>query len=131
MTDWTYDLFNADAEQYTALESMKQTWGCSRRDLMEYLKTAAQEFISDWMKSHKGLYDRADGYIGDAFGNEILSDGWFSDFYKDVYGQRPHLPIWFYVRVTGLPQQEDTIRLFCDDPIDRAVENAKWVRDNF
>lgn len=124
--DWTYDLFCEDAAQYEAPAEKPQCWGCEREDFMQWLKFSANQFEENWLKSHKGQWDGC--WVGDAFA-ETLSRDWFSDFYKDAYGQRPHLPVWFYVRATGLPMQEDTIRCFCADPVADAVESAKLNRE--
>ena len=59
----------------------------------------------------------------------MFTDGWFSDYYKDTYGQRPHLAIWYYIHMLGLPMSEDTGRTFCASPIEDACANASWVRN--
>lgn len=123
--DWTYDLYVRDLNAY----------GPEERDAQEdynayfigFIKRAADRFLGEWKKQHDGkLYDH--GYVGDAFADHIRE--WFSDFYKDTYRQRPHLPMWFYVHPLGLPMQEDTARTFCANPVERAAEEAIRAREN-
>lgn len=126
--DWTYDLFNEDAHNYEATDTNSNVYGCDRESFMHWFKNSAKRFVSEWKETHEHLYDTYDGYVGDAFA-ATLRDGFFSDFYKDVYGQRPHLPLWYYVKAVGLPQLEDTSRMFCASPIEDAIEDAKRMRE--
>ena len=119
--DWTYDMYvqgirvNDSEDEYN-------------RYFSETMRHNAEEFLENWKREHDGkLYDH--GWVGDAYAS-TLSD-WFSDFYKEAYGQRPHLPIWYYVNPLGLPMREDTARTFCAEPIEEAMESAQWVRDHF
>lgn len=123
--DWTYDKYleaikiygiedNTNGEDYTAY-------------FVSYMKRAAKKFLEKWKKEHNGkLYDH--GYVGDAF-KETLMD-WFSDFYKDTFNQRPHLPWWFYIHPLGLPMSEDTARMFCADPMEDAADEARFRRNS-
>lgn len=133
-TDWTYDLFTEDAQQFKATP-MKgvhcQSNAGEREQFMVWFKNAARDFKAEWLESHTGLYETYEGWCGDAFANEIMKYGCFSDFYKDAYGQRPHLPYWFYVQATGLPTGEDVVRTFCASPVEDAVGMAKRVRESF
>ena len=126
--DWTFDMFMEDARAYH--ETMRGVYYEDTRNYRRYFmvrfKNAARDFKEEWFKTHKYQYDSRDGWIGDAFG-KTLTD-WFSDFYKDTYNQRPHLPLWFYVQATGLPSIEDTAWTFCATPIEDAEESAKEVR---
>lgn len=129
--DWTYDMFAEDAELYTAtpIKGVRCNSNASdRQQFMTWFKNCARDFKAEWLETHKGLYDRYDGWAGDAFARR-LGDMLFSDYYKDTYGQRPHLDAWYYVRMAGLPQLSDTSRTFCDDPVERAVDNAKECRE--
>lgn len=122
-TDWTFDLFVEDCNKYTVEDADSDDY---RAYFIGRMKLGVENFKKEiWDDEH--LYVRGKGYIGDAFAERLL-DGWFSDFYKDAYGQRPHLPIWFYVHQLGLPMQEDTARLFCASPVENAVSNAQRVR---
>ena len=121
--DWTYDQYLEDVKLYGINDKS------SSEDYNAYfisdLKKVANRFLEKWKKEHGGkLYDH--GYVGDAFA-ETLTD-WVSDFYKETYGQRPHLPDWFYVHPLGLPMSEDTARLFCADPIENAATEARHTR---
>lgn len=135
-TDWTFDFFKQDSELYKAT-TRKGVYPRSDASYREYfmvtLKGYVRDFVEKWDQEHEGRkYDHYDGWIGDAFARQsMFHDGFFSDFYKDAYGQRPHLSTWFYIHLLGLPMSEDTARTFCANPIDDAVENAKYTRKYF
>lgn len=129
--DWSFDLFAEDAELYkaTPIKGVHPRSDASEREqFMTWFKGCVRDFTNEWMKSHKGLYDRYDGWIGDAFARQ-LSEMCFSDYYKDTYNQRPHLNDWYYIHLAGLPQSEDVCRMFCSRPIEDAVENARECRN--
>lgn len=131
--DWTFDFFMEDAIAYheTPCKGINPDHrGDYRKYFMVSFKNKARDFKAKWLENHAHLYDNRDGYIGDAFGRTLMT-GWFSDFYKDAYGQRPHLPIWYYVQAVGFPQGEDTARTFCADPVGEAETDAKAVRMTF
>ena len=115
-TDWTYDLFCNDLKN-------------DANDFVRWLKKRAAEFSERWIAAHDGKkYDPIDGYVGDAFADEIMSDC-FSDWYKDEYNQRPHLDRWFYVHPLGLPMSKDVTMTFCmGDRIEDAKDAAKHER---
>ena len=121
--DWTYDLYAEDVKIYGTedVESGENYVGY----FISTIKSRAAKFLEEWKANHGGkLYDH--GYVDDAFA-ESVSD-YFSDFYKDAYNQRPHLPMWFYIHPLGLPMQEDTARMFCANPIEDAIEGARDAR---
>lgn len=121
--DWTYDLYLEDTKVYGAED--KSNGEDYNAYFIGYVKRAADRFLAKWKEQHDGkLYDRE--WVGDAFAKSIRE--WFSDFYKDTYRQRPHLPMWFYVHPLGLPMQEDTIRGFCAHPIEDAATEARHTR---
>jgi hypothetical protein len=123
--DWTYDLYVRDVKTYGAED--KSNGENYNAYFVAYMKRAAARFLANWKEQHDGkLYDLE--YVGDAFARSIRE--WFSDFYKDTYRQRPHLPMWFYVHPLGLPMQEDTARMFCAKPVDRAIQEARTVRES-
>lgn len=133
MTDWSYDLFYDDMKKYNA--TPRKGVHCSsnadsRESFVVWFKNEARDFKADWIENGKKMYDPYEGWIGDAFAR-ILSDMCFSDFYKDTYGQRPHLPVWFYVHLLELPMNEDTARLFCANPIKEAINDAQTMRNLF
>ena len=97
---------------------------------MVWFKNRARDYMEKWNLSHAGFYDSVDGWIGDRFA-EDLDNMLFSDFYKDTYNQRPHLPRWFYVHALGLPMSEDLARTFCAYPVEEAIEEAKSYRENW
>lgn len=132
-TDWTYDLFMEDAKKYNATPQ-KGVYCPSNADYRQYFMTSfknyARDFRKEWEKTHDGNYDKYEGWIGDAFARSF--DDWcFSDFYKEAYNQRPHLPRWFYVRAVGFYHSEDTARTFCASPVEDAMRTAKYNRENF
>ena len=135
--DWSYDMFVEDSKLYFA-KPIKGVHCSSDADIREkfmtWLKNAARDFKAEWLEQHNNhLYDNYEGYIGDAFGREVLYGfgSIFSDYYKDAYGQRPHLDTWFYVKMLGLPHSEDVFRTFCARPVEDAVSYAKEVRRYF
>lgn len=135
-TDWTFDFFKEDSELYKATPR-KGAYTRSNAPYREYfmvtLKGYVRDFVEKWNQEHEGRkYDRYDGWIGDAFARQpMFHNGWFSDFYKDAYNQRPHLSTWFYIHLLGLPMSEDTARTFCASPIQDAVNNAQYIRKQF
>lgn len=129
-TDWTYDLFNADAGLYkaTPIKGVHCRKDADYREqFMVWLKNEVRDFKAEWAKECPYQYDTYRGWIGDAFARELWGLG-FSDYYKDAYGQRPHLATWFYVHAVGLPMSEDVARTFCARPVEDAIENARQVR---
>lgn len=125
--DWTYDLFLEDLKKYN--EDFNDTDNYTGY-FIGYLKRSVKRFLDKWNRAHDGkMYVRGYGWSGDKFADEI-ADCAFSDFYKEAYGQRPHLPMWFYVHALGLPMQEDTARMFCANPVERATEEAIRAREN-
>ena len=127
--DWTYDMFLEDAKAYkaTPIKGVYPRRDATYREyFMVTLKGYVRDFKAKWLESHTGMYDRYDGWIGDAFAQEL--NDWFSDFYKDAYNQRPHLDAWYYVHALGLPMNSDTARMFCADPIGDACRRAKQNR---
>lgn len=132
--DWTFDLFEEDSKLYkaTARKGVYPRKDASDREkFMTWLKGCVRDFTEQWDKEHDGHhYDRYDGWIGDAFARQsMFKNGFFSDYYKDTYGQRPHLSNWFYIHLMGLNMSEDVARTFCASPINDAVRRAKQVRE--
>lgn len=130
-TDWTYDEFMKDSELYkgTPIKGVHCRKDASYNEqFMTWFKNLARDFREEWLKDHQYEYDNCDGWIGDSFA-DILGDACFSDYYKDTYGQRPHLPRWFYVQAIGLPMNEDVSRKFCARPVEDAIRSAKRNRE--
>lgn len=130
--DWTFDLFMEDCNLYNATPRRgvyPRRDASDREKFMTWFKGCARDFREEWSKTNKGDYDSYNLiYIGDAFIKE-LSDMCFSDYYKEVYGQRPHLDKWFYVKAIGLSTGSDVIRTFCARPFEDAIERAKEARE--
>lgn len=133
--DWTYDLFMQDAELYKATPRKGvycRSNASDREQFMTWFKGVARDFKATWDITHDGhAYDRWSGYMGDAFIDEHICTLGFSDYYKDTYGQRPHLPWWFYLQAVEFPSEEDTARTFCADPVRDRIEDAKENRESF
>lgn len=124
--DWTYDLYLEDCKKYGDDAKDSSDYNAY---FIDYMKRSVERFLDKWNRAHDGkLYARGYGYAGDEFADTMLEG--FSDFYKEAYGQRPHLPIWFYVHPLGLPMQEDTARGFCANPVEDAADEARWKRQN-
>ena len=127
-TDWTFDMFMEDMAKYKATPRKGvhvRRDASERESFAVWFKNAARDFEAEWFKTHKYRFDGE--WIGDAFAREL--DGMcFSDFYKDTYGQRPHLARWFYVHALGFQQTGDVARTFCAEPVEDAVESARETR---
>ena len=84
--DWTFDKFAEDMNSVKALPMRRGVRSAS--NLTEGQKFCQQ--VKTWAKFFKG----------DAFKVELDC---FSDWYKDVYGQRPHFPYQYISILCGLP----------------------------
>lgn len=123
--DFTFDLFTEDMKVFGEYGRKDAPL---REQFVRWLKREAKEFKENWVnKYNKNLFNMHEGYIGDAFKNHLYESE-FSDFYKDAYGQRPHLDLWFYVHAVGFPTSEDFARTFCASPVQDAIENAEQTR---
>lgn len=128
--DWTYDVFHTAMEQY---EGTPQKGVHCREDASDieqfvtWFKNQARDFREQWLGEYNSEYVFGIGWIGDAFEEDFDWD-WFSDYYKDVFGQRPHLPRWYYIHPLGMPMLDDVGRTFCADPINDAISNAKLAK---
>lgn len=130
-TDWTFDEFMQDSKLYkaTPTKGVHCRRGASyNEEFMTWFKNLARDFKESWLQSHQFEYDDRDGWIGDAFA-KILGDACFSDYYKDTYGQRPHLDKWFYIQAVKLPMSQDVARTFCARPVEDAIENARRMKE--
>lgn len=125
--DWTYDKYAEDIKIYT--DEDKDYGDDYNGYFVSFMKRSVKRFLDKWNRQHDGkLYASGYGYAGDEFADSIRD--WFSDFYKEAYGQRPHLPMWFYIHPLGLPMREDTARMFCADPIEDAMTEARHARQS-
>lgn len=131
-TDWTYDMFIEDSKKYNAtpIKGVRCRRDASSRErFMTWFKNLARDFRAEWENEGRKLYDKTYGYIGDAFARELYEAD-FSDYYKDTYGQRPHLSWWFYLRaIANMPMDEDITRTFCATPMEDAIATAKRNRE--
>ena len=123
--DWTFDYFVNDINAYGVEDKNSKNYNAY---FVAMIKEIANEFKDKWNEENSGkASSRGNGWNGDAF-NEWFDWSWFSDFYKDTYGQRPHLPKWYYTKMLGFCQTEDTFRTFCAEPIEDAIWYAQETR---
>lgn len=102
--DWTFDEFVADMESVKALPMRRGVYSAKnlteRQKFCQRIKTEAKYFAQD--NSDNGTYLKYSyDYVGDAFAREL--EGWFSDWYKDVYNQRPHFDYAYVAMLCDLP----------------------------
>ena len=73
LNDWTYDEFMEDAKLYheTPFKGVHVPTDNYRRYFMVWFKNHARDFKVKWFETHEHLYDRYDGYIGDAFARTL------------------------------------------------------------
>ena len=122
--DWTFDYFVEDMNKYGLEDINSDDY---RAYFVATVKGRINRFKEQWIAKHDGkMFDGE--WIGDAFKRWMLD--WFSDFYKDAYGQRPHLPAVYYIHVMGLPMTGDTSWFAYGNVIADAVEAAKRCRMN-
>ena len=130
MRDFTYDLFVRDMARYkgTPIKGVHLSDRCNEKHhFIAWIKDMARDFKIEWEREHGiKFYDNYE-WQGDAFAR-LLKENNFSDYYKDIYGQRPHLDIWYYVTLLEMPQQSDISYTFCANPIEDAIGYAKKNR---
>lgn len=94
-TDWTFDLALADAQRATALPLPKGVRCPKNLDegvkLFTYLKTIVK------------FYGQSDTPWDEEWQREI-DWSYVSDWYKDIYGQRPHFSKWYWRGLLGVYQ---------------------------
>lgn len=124
-TDWTFDKFVEDMMSVNPLPMRRGVHSPStmspRRKFCQYIKTEAKYFMEEYSENGtyvKNSYD----YIGDAFA-EYLDELLFSDWYKDVYNQRPHFDRAFVAMLCDLPVFYEVG--FCDGGKRERMENQK------
>ena len=129
--DFTFDLFMEDASLYnqTPFKGVYPNPNSSdRKKFMVWFKNLARDFRNEWKAEYGDVgYVTGVGFIGDAF-EYVLNESCFSDYYKDVYGQRPHLERWYYIQAIGMHHEEDVGRTFCSHPVEDAIKSARYVR---
>ena len=134
--DWTLDIAWADADSVNALPMRRGVHSASNltegQKFMQWLKTNAKFFREDWRKKYGYDYDRYAGYVGDAWINSLDC---ISDWYKDVYNQRPHFRYEFFAMMCGLPTDADTVIRwdrydeFCRDEAKRHREELEKMAE--
>lgn len=130
--DWTFDIFFSDVEAYKNGRELTDNYTDVefRYSFIKYLDEVINKVVNKWKSENNDhLYVNGKGWVGDEV-KRVLADSLFSDFYKDTYGQRPHLPSWFYIHPFGVPCGDDTVRTFCATPIEDAIDSAVEMREN-
>lgn len=101
--DWTFDKFAEDMNSVKALPMRRGVRSASNltegQKFCQQVKTWAKFFKEDNLV-YGNTYTAGHEYIGDAFKWELDC---FSDWYKDIYGQRPHFPYQYISILCGLP----------------------------
>lgn len=109
--DWTLDIAWADADSVKALPMRSGVYSAKNltegQKFMQWLKTEAKYFREDWRAKYQYDYDKYAGWVGDAW-VDCISEV-ISDYYKDVYNQRPHFRYEFFAMMCGLPTNADTV----------------------
>lgn len=122
--DWTFDLF---AEAMNSVEALPMERGVrpsknlsEAQRFAQYVKT----YIKFAMKGYETDYCSWDYVV-----SRTLSDMNFSDWYKDVFNQRPHFSSDFVGALCGVHGSSWTTRSFCAWPMEDAISNAKRTRE--
>ena len=113
--DWTIDKFFKTCQNVKPLPIKGVHVGQNATEQERFcieLKTAFKDFCAKW-----------DGSLEDLF-KSFSCDYNFSDWYKEVFNQRPHLPVEFYLYAMGY-ESVGGIR-FCMPPFKNDVDDAVW-----
>ena len=115
--DWSFDMAMEDAAKAVALPLRHGVHRACESDgvaLFTALKTSAKFFAEDFKARNNGrLYSKTEGYCGDAWISSGALDC-VSDWYKDVYNQRPHFDSRVFAMLVGLPTGIDGIVGWCN-----------------
>ena len=104
-TDWTFDMFLEDCKSYKALpiKGVRCPKGASDRErFIASVKLHCNEFV----EANKQAFTNEHGILlryelGEALKQSLDRSLYFSDYYKDVYNQRPHLDRDLYLTALG------------------------------
>ena len=105
--DWSFDEFVEDMRSVNALPMRRGVHSAKtlteRQQFCQHVKTMAKYFKEDYAEDN-GIYVKDSyEYIGDAFANYLKrGDMCFSDWYKDLYNQRPHFQYQYGAMLCGL-----------------------------
>ena len=120
-TDWTFDIFAADMEAVKALPLPKGVRPAKNL-------TEGQKF-AQYVKTYFKFADFGEHRCVDYNMSQLLRDMNFSDWYKDVYGQRPHFDAYLVGALCGVHGAKYGIASFCSHPVDNAKRHSAWVRE--
>lgn len=143
-SDWSFDLFVADCNNYKALpiKGVYCRQGASANEVfIATLKLICNEFIADNIKRFTYVNER-NGYthvdyeeMGKWLWSYLCHEVNISDWYKDVYNQRPHLDKDLYLWALGYHNMVNTLLWrgmsfrAMDDIINDYVRSAIKVRE--
>lgn len=104
-TDWTFDMFLEDCKSYKALpiKGVRCPKGASDRErFIASVKLHCNEFVKANRQAFTNEHGRLLNYeLGEALMQSLDRNLYFSDYYKDVYNQRPHLDRDLYLTALG------------------------------
>ena len=120
-TDWTFDLF---ADAMDSVQALPMAHGVRpSRSLSD------AQVLATYVKTAFKFADFSDYVRVDSTIREILLDMNFSDWYKDVFNQRPHFDYALIGALCGVHGSHYTSMMFCADPMGSAKHSAKLVRE--
>lgn len=142
--DWSFDQFVADCNSYKALpiKGVYCRRGASDNEVfIATLKRICNEYIADNTQRFTYVNER-NGYthvdyeeMGEWLWSYLCHEIYISDWYKDVYNQRPHLDKDLYLWALGYHDMVNTLLWrgmsfrTMDDIINDYERSAKRVRE--
>ena len=121
--DWTFDLF---ADAMDSVQALPLPHGVRpSRSLSDV------QVFATYVKTAFKFADFSDYMATDDTIREILNDMNFSDWYKEVFNQRPHFDYTLVGALCGVHGSRWIGMAFCADPIGSAKHSAKFMREQF
>lgn len=120
--DWSFDKFYETCQTTKAIP-IKGVYPSSKASKEERFVAFLKRDFADYIAKYESLYDCRFVRIEDifkAFANEYC----FSDYYKDIFNQKPHLDTSFYLYAMGYTNVGGL--RFCMQPFSVDIENALW-----
>lgn len=144
--DWSFDLFVADCNSYKALP-IKGVYCRQGASDNEVFISTLKRICNDWIRDNtecftvRGINSSNCEYsyveycdMADALWSFLCNEVYISDWYKDIYNQRPHLDKDLYLWALGYHDLVDTL-LWCglsfrrmNDIIGDFVHSARDIR---
>lgn len=123
-SDWSFDLFVADCNNYKALP-IKGVYCRQGASDNEVFISTLKRICNDWIRENterftvRGINSSNCEYsyverqdMADALWSFLCNEVYISDWYKDTYNQRPHLDKDLYLWALGCHDLVDTL-LWC------------------